>query len=328
MITCIALPSTPFADSHTHREGNLEYYLKSFDYGKKADQTWVAPSTEYLNSFSTVFDAFLASDYKRAHRLGQSIGYEIIEFVDTSRLPIETHYILQESVGPDSQNYKGAGIFVTKFSANTIAIQAPHPESDLYTEMQAIEIYLDSPAGFLFVAGSRRNSSTLSSPCDGKHVASDAVHNTHHSYYIAHQRLIEANPQTLVIQLHGFGASSLKTLQTQCQTPNDKLINLSEGIKHYSESNNEYFIDILAAKINQTGMAEACVFGQDTHTLGGTTNTTGRFSNGSLNPCTTNALESEHRFIHIEQSFPIRSSHRADINDQIRNAIETYFKNM
>ena len=324
LISCIALSGNSIAGSYAHQEGNLEHYLKAFDYGKKADQSWIVPSAEYLASLGTVFDAYLASDYKKAHRLSQSIGHEIIEFVDTSRIPIETHYILQEKAKLGSANYKGAGIYVTKSSAKPVAIQAPHPQSDLYTELQAIELYLDSPAGFLFIAGSRRNSSSLSNACSGKYFASDAVHNTNHSYYIAHQRLIESNPQTLVIQLHGFGTTSLKKLQTQCRTNNDKLVNLSEGLKYYSDSNNDYFIDSLAGEINQAGVAKACIYGEDTRSLGGTTNTTGRFSNNSVDACTSNAFQSGHRFIHVEQSFPVRSSYRAEINDQIRDAIERY----
>ncbi len=185
LMSCVALSCNSIAGSYTYQEGNLEHYLKAFDYGKKADQSWVMPSTEYLTSFGTVFAAYLASDYQSAHRLGRFISHKIIEFADTSRMPIETHYILQEKAKLGSVNYKGAGIFVTNSSAKPVAIQAPHPKSDLYTELQAIELYLDSQAGFLFIAGTRRNSSALSNACSGKYFASDAVHNIHHSYYIA-----------------------------------------------------------------------------------------------------------------------------------------------
>jgi len=324
LINCIALSCNSIAGSYAHQEGNLEHYLKAFDYGKKADRSWIVPSAEYLAAFGTVFEAYLTSDFKSAHRLGGSIGLKIIQFVDTSRTPIETHYILLEKTKPGSANYKGAGVYVIKSSAKPVAIQAPHPQSDLYTELQAIELYLDSLAGFLFIAGSMRNSSTLSNACSGKYFASDAVHNTNHSYYIAHQRLIESNPQILVIQLHGFGATSLKKLQTQCQTSNNNLVNLSEGLKYYSASNNHYFIDSLASEINQAGVANACIYGEDTRSLGGTTNTTGRFSNNSVDACTNNAVQSSHRFIHVEQSFPVRSSHRTQINNQIIDAIERY----
>lgn len=307
------------------RKGNLEQYLKAIDYGKKADHSWIEPSARYLEKFSDVIEAFVGSKFKRAHRLSGRIGYQVIKFVDTSRLPESTHYILKELDRLGSSSYKGAGIFVAKTTGKPIAIQAPHPQSDLYTELQAIELYLQSPAQYLFIAGSRRNSSTASSTCSGSFFASDAVHNTQHTYYAAHQTLAESNPEIIFLQLHGFGSSSLKKLQNQCQTNNDKLINLSPGRKYYPGGQTTNFIDVLYASINQAAQSKACMYGADTRSLGGTTNTTGRFSNHSAAACTDNAPEISHQFIHIEQSFPVRASYHSLINDQILDAIDEYY---
>ena len=313
------------ANNIPQQKGNLEQYLKAIDYGKKADHSWVDPSARHLEKFSGVMEAFVRSNFNRAHRLSGKIGYRVIEFVDTSRSPERSHYILQELDALGSSSYKGAGIFVAKTTGKPIAIEAPHPQSDLYTELQAIELYMQSPAQYLFIAGSRRNSSTASSACSGSFFTSDAVHNTQHTFYVAHQALAESNPETLFLQLHGFGSSSLDKLQTQCQTNNDKLINLSPGKKYFPDGQATNFIDVLSASINQAGQSEACVYGSNTRSLGGTTNTTGRFSNHSADACTENATEISHQFIHIEQSFPVRASYRSLVNDQILDAIESFY---
>ncbi len=328
LLLALILITPSISQALPHQEGNLEHYLKAIDYGKRADQSWTKPSAKFLQTFADVFEAFLDSNYKRAHRLGKKIGYQVIEFVDNGHSPVETHYMLQEKTLIGSPSYKGAGIFVTKTAGKPIAIEAPHPQSDLYTELQAIELYIRSPSRFLFIAGSRRNSSTSSSACSGNYFASDAVHNTMHTYFVAHKQLAEFNPETLFLQLHGFGSSSLTKLQTQCQTSNENIINLSPGLKYYPNGQSINFIDVLAASVNNAGQTKACIYGRDTGSLGGTTNTTGRFSNHSDNACTEKATQFSDQFIHIEQSFPVRASYGSLVNDQILDAIEKYYENL
>jgi hypothetical protein len=70
---------------------------------------------------------------------------------------------------------------------------------------------------------------------------------------------------------------------------------------------------------------KACVFGNDTSSLGGTTNTTGRFTNGSTEPCLNDAAVSSMRFVHVEQSYQVRSGFRDSMSMHLRSAINDYF---
>ena len=80
----------------------------------------------------------------------------------------------------------------------------------------------------------------------------------------------------------------------------------------------------LEAQIDGDGLADACIYGRDTKSLGGTTNTHGRHTNGSVDACTTNAENSGHRWIHLEQSYEIRSAHRAEFNQSIIRALDAW----
>ncbi len=312
------------ADSMSTQEGNLEQYLKNIGYGSSKDGSWVQPSQQYLDTFSSVFELFATEYFQQAHQLGVNIGVEVVQFNDINP-SIGTHYILRETAALGQSSFIGVGTYVMRQSGHPVMIQAPHPKSDLYTELQAIELYLSSPSKFLALAGTRRNSSELYSECSGKYYESDASHNTHHTFFNAHEVIGTLDPDTVFIQLHGFGSSSLSKLQRQCSTDNDVLVNISVGKKYFPNSNSVNFIDLLETHINSDNLAYACIYGSDTKSLGGTTNTTGRFTNHSTDPCNKNATSASHRFIHIEQSYKLRSSHRQSVNDYYIKAINDYF---
>ena len=326
----ILTTSISVADTLIHQQGHLEYYLKTIDYGSENDGIWKVPDTDYLTTFGNVYEYFISGDYEQAQQLGNTIGYQVIKFTDLASSPAQTHYILQEFQAITSPDYMGAGIYVTRPSGDSVVIEAPHPQSDLYTELQAIELYLKSSARFLAIAGARRNSVDTITEYSGNYYASDAVHNTQHTYFVAHERSNQLMPETIFVQLHGFGASTLSTLQSQCGTGNDALINLSEGLQYKSKPKHKlhttHFIDLLANQVNIGGMMQVCLYGYDTTHLGGITNTTGRLTNDSSDPSLINAKKSSHQFIHIEQSFPVRSIHRKTINASIRKTIALYFQ--
>jgi len=307
--------------------GNLMIELKSIDYGDKDDNSWKQPSQITQATFSDVMDAFLAEDFSTAEVLALSIGYEIVKFKDTSSKPAQTHYILREKNPLPSALFIGGGTYVLNPAGANVAVQAPHPISDSFTGTQAIETYLTSQSRLLFLAGTRRDNSTEISQCtDGHYRKSDASHYTEQLFYIAHSRASDADPSLVFVQLHGFGSTSLTKLQNQCDTTNDKLINLSEGVNYSSDLSGNTFMQILRRKTNEDGVIQACVYGNETSSLGATWTTTGRYSNNSPDPCLDNAESSSERFIHIEQSYRVRSNYRMAIADLISAAIAEYFQ--
>lgn len=306
--------------------GDLLTELNSTDYGDKDDNSWQQPHPSTLTNFGDVIDAFLNEDFNRADFLANEVGYEIVEYNDTERTPVKTYYVLREINEYPSALFVGGGTYVLNPQGSNVAIQAPHPITDAFTSQQAIETFLSSQSRLLFLAGVRRDSSTSLSECTGDHYRkSDASHSTGLLFYTAHTHASDFYPELIFIQFHGFGKSSLKKLQNQCGSNNNKLVNLSEGVKYQSNPAGNSFMQILQRNINDDGVFEACVYGNDTKSLGATWTTTGRYSNHSADPCHSSASTSSQRFIHVEQSYRIRSRYRALMANYLADTINEYF---
>jgi len=323
MLTLCSLP----ASALTELSGDLEAHLKAIDYGDKYDNSWVKPSAQQQTSFEKVITAFIAGSYTQAHDLAMGIGYQVTKFTNVSHSTSDVHYILSEKSPLPSSAFIGGGTFVAFPSGLNAVLQAPHPMKDSFTASQAIETYLDVKPALLMLAGTRRDSSTAKSTCtDGRYADSDVSHQTQSLFYTAHTAVSDYNHATVFIQFHGFGSSSLSKLQSQCQSQNSKLINLSEGI-HYPTSQNEFSImQILRGRVESGNIIKACVYGNDTSSLGGTWNVQARYTNGSADACLNNATISSKRFVHLEQSYQVRKNHRAKMSRYIHEAITEYFQ--
>lgn len=304
--------------------GSLEQTLKDIDYGFAGDERWVEPTADQETNFRAMVSAFLADDYGMAADFGNSIAYDVVEFSDTDTQPITIHYLLVGQQKLNQTAFLGWGIYAKNPNGRDLLIEAPHPRTDLHTESQAIELYLEASAGLLSIAGTRRDSSTELSSCSGNFPKSDAAHHTLHPFQYFHEEVNDASDATVFLQLHGFGSSSLKSLKKQCRSKNDRLVNLSEGINYRPSKKGQSFMLTLEAQINSDKLADACIYGRDTKKLGGTTNTNGRYTNNSANVCSSSADESSHRWVHMEQSYELRSEHRAELNQSIIRALDAW----
>lgn len=304
--------------------GSLEQTLKAIGYGTAGDEQWVEPTAAQEVSFRAMVSAFLAGDYAQAASFGNDIAYDVIEYTDTDVVPATVHYLLMGQSKINQAGFRGWGLYARNPGGRDLLIQAPHPRTDLYTERQAIELYLASSAGLLSIAGTRRDSTAELSTCSGSYPKSDAAHHTLHPFQYFHEAVNDASVSTAFLELHGFGSGSLNKLKKQCRSGNDKLVNLSEGVNYRPGKKDSSLMLTLEAQIDGDGLAEACVYGRDTKSLGGTTNTHGRYTNGSVDVCTTNAESSEHRWIHLEQSYEVRSAYRAELNQSIIRALDAW----
>lgn len=304
--------------------GNLESFLNSIDYGAKYAADWKEPSAETMAQYRLAVDYFLNGQYQFAHEYATPIGFEVIEFTHGSGKKAKVHYLLWETAQLPSSQFIGGGTLVTYPQGLNMVIQAPHPKSDLNTGIQATNTYIKSEARYLMLPGTRRNNSIAVSDCDPSYPESDASHNDKQLFYVAHQALTDHTSDPVFVQLHGFGSSSLGTLQNQCDSGNDRLVNLSEGVGNPLADSGS-FMRLLQAKINAGGIIEACIYGEDTNYLGATKTTTGRYTNGSSNVCALSATQSSGRFVHVEQSYKVRSENRSDMQQYITDAAAEYF---
>lgn len=304
--------------------GNLESFLNGIDYGAKYSADWQEPSEGTMTTYALVVDRFLAGDFAGAHDLGAGIGFEVIEFTHGSGKKSRVHYLLWETNQLPSPDFIGGGTLVMYPQGSNVVIQAPHPKSDLNTGIQASNTYIKSGAKYLMLPGTRRDNAITFQSCQISYRDSDASHNDHQLFHVAHQQLTDHPSAPVFVQLHGFGSSSLSTLQDQCNTSTDRLVNLSEWVGNPLPDSGS-FLHLLQQKINAGGVIEACVYGEDTNYLGATKTTTGRYTNGSADVCGLPATQSSGRFVHVEQSYKVRSEHRDDMQRYITDAADEYF---
>ncbi len=325
LFTCCLLASSIFSSVQavTAEAGDLKSYLKQINYGHTGDNRWLEPDDLRMGQFKAVFEHFLAGSYDAAAKGAEVLGYEVVEYTDLASGVV--HYLLRETSPADGILFTGGGTYVLTPTGSNVVLQVPHPKFDSKTVDQGIETYLAVDARLLMMAGTRRDSSTTQSPCtDGRYAASDVAHQTQSLFYAAHQVAADADSATVFVQFHGFGRSTLSKLKTQCGSSNNKLINLSEGIGHATDPDEMSLMQILQRKVRAGGIIDACVYGNDTSSLGGTWNVQGRYTNSSVDACVSNANVSSKRFLHLEQSHDVRFRHRGDMSDYLGQALDEY----
>jgi hypothetical protein len=315
-------------------QGDLEIFLTSIAYGEAEDGRWRFPPLEKRNLVRTALEQLLASQISLAAQTAQSAGFALIKYTDPVR---GLYYVLRDP--PITGNISPGGTYVWRPSAAFAAVvEVPHPADDARTHLQGIELFLDAGAELLLLAGTSRRSDATLSPCDDA-VAddfrrSDAAHAVKHLFHVAHEVAEDVLDGPLFLQLHGFGSEGYDDLVAQCGSGAsgtlDLLVNISDGFRDTSASGAGAppagsFARTLAETIAAEGTIRACLYNDDTSIYGGTSNAQGRYTNGSVDACTEHAPESQGRFLHLEQSYDVRTHRRDLMNALITQALAHYF---
>ena len=104
----------------------------------------------------------LLDDYQTASDSVNQLGYELVNFTDTTFQPTRTYYILRAA----STNQWGTYVYYPDY-CRSVVIQSPHAKKDANTGHQGIHVFKKTDALFYMVSGTHRcNSSSLSS-CTG-----------------------------------------------------------------------------------------------------------------------------------------------------------------
>jgi len=317
--------------------GSLISYLNAIEYGSIDDNQFQVPSPTELSQFENVISLILGSNYQQANTSAHNIGYEIVNYNDTDSG--KNYYILREQSPIPSANTMAGGYYLFNPGAiYNVAIHVPHPQHDTNTDLEGIALFLNTDVKYLFLAGSHRRSSTTVSSCQNTndYRMSDPVHNIEHYFYIAHKALEDFDDTHHVIELHGFGTSYLDQLNDQCDaTDNSHLIQLSET-RSDLDAGTDSLMHSLESIVNSELHIAACIYSTVLDTgaddlygtsLGATLNTPGRYTNGSTDTCNTPALNDNntHRYLHIEQSYNVRSQDRDLMINYINQSLIEYF---
>ncbi|MFT7232619.1 MAG: hypothetical protein ACI8TA_001835 [Cyclobacteriaceae bacterium] len=278
-------------------EGNLSDYisLKISVLPSSEGNIYLDPTNGQKEAWKDAMNLVLESDLASANTIFNGLGYRIVEFLDTST---NSKYAVIERKST-SENHWGIYIISQNACRGNVVIQCPHPVFDTNTGLQGIFTFLELDAKALFVGGTHRCNSSSVSSCSGTTSAcgingpfriSDQAHNSDGVFQKMTEILIEANSNTVFIQMHGFGKQS-----------GDPNAILSNGTRITPQK--DYIGELIAEmKIDDPTLTfRIAHIDLSWDRLLAFTNTQGRLINGSIDPCRSGASDSQGNFIHIEQ---------------------------
>ena len=340
ILTLLSCLSLNVSASLSTENGDLQSYLSAIEFGSENDGVFKIPGTQQLTDFESVVSLIMQAEYDQASVLAASVAYELVAYTDT--ITAKLFYVLREINPYPSAQANGGGIYVFQpLATYNVAIHAPHPRFDTNTNRSAISAFFASNARYFLMAGSHRRSHPDPSSCQNfsDYRPSDAIHNTAHFFYAAHKAMEDFDKSIHYMELHGFSSDSLAVIASQCDTGgNENVVNLSETLSD-DQVDDFSLMHTLESVIDTSSEIKACIYstildaGPDdkyTQYLGGSTNTTARYTNGSPSVCDQGALTADNsrRYIHIEQSRGIRLSaqNRELMASYIQQAIHDYFE--
>lgn len=278
--------------------------------------SFVPASMQRQADWQDVLALAFAGDWDATFAAADPLGYEVVEFLDTSS--DQTFFLLRERFIPGEPGFTGMGTYVFYEGPGVreaLILQVPHPIFDSNTlEQGALAAPLVRPR-LLMIAGTHRNNHPDESGCDGtqsngdQYRISDVAHHPDNLFHATHVWLTSQLPAAIAIQLHGFccpGSGSYASLHDDCV--------LSNGFNAPPPADD--FTQLWRARIDAQNflaggidLTTAAVFGDDANVLGATTNLQGRISNGVTlgSECSTPAGGASGRFIHIEQDPDVRA---------------------
>ncbi len=322
-LLCVVAITTVFAQ--INMSGNIETHVDSLinamPTGSAADSNkYQIPSILDLATWSNTITKIAEGNYSAANDSASTIAYRIVKFTHTSSSPAITYYILEKTAA--SINYWGTFVYNPSPKRGKLFIQSPHPLYDSNTGQQGILIFRNVGARAFYVSGTHRCNSTTNTTCagttdvcGGNYKVSDQAHVVNGPLYQATVTMNSTISQMIVIQNHGFGKDIgdpdviMGNGRTTAPTGTDWLVNVRDELALIDNT--------LEFKVAHIDLAWT--------SLTGTTNTQGRFINGSANPCNSSPSSANGRFLHIEQALTGLRNNNTN-RKKLSDAIEATFE--
>ncbi|MFZ4619341.1 MAG: peptidoglycan DD-metalloendopeptidase family protein [Bacteroidota bacterium] len=319
MMLLFVLVSAPVSAQVT-MSGNIETHVDSLvdamPTGAAADTNkYQVPSATALAAWGHCIEQIASGNYSAAQDTAATFSYRIVKFTHTSSSPNVVYYLLEKTAA--GTNYWGMFAYNPSPKRGKLFIQSPHPLYDSNTGQQGIMIFHNNGARAFYVSGTHRCNSTTNTTCDGTtdvcggdYKMSDQAHVVNGPLHQATVTMSTVISQMIVIQNHGFGKDT-----------GDPDVIMGNG-KTTAPTGTDY-LDLVRdnlSSIDPTLVFKLAHVDTDWTTLTGTTNTQGRFINGSVNPCGTSPSSANGRFLHIEQALTgLRNSstNRKKLSDAI-----------
>jgi len=256
---------------------------------RRGSEGFVPPTSDELDRWRSVVEALIDSDTTAVDaQLAEHFpSYALVRFTEAGTG--QRYYLLQETPSVE----KGWGsVLVRPAPERNLAIHAPHPVFDLDTHREGVDVFQQTGARVLLLAGTHRCANQAVSPCDGtssvcgdgRYHISDMAHVVSAPFQATHAVFTARFPDMVSLSLHGNGSAD-------CET-----VFLSNG----TDAAMQPALQALQEALSQQGVRVG-VPGRSSCALVGSTNVQGRLTNGSAQPCTEAAATATGNFIHVEQ---------------------------
>ena len=280
--------------------GDIESYLGNViaTMVGSSGNNYSQPSSNDLILWGDSVTALINGDISLARDYADSVNYQVVEYTDTTVVPSQLHYVLEEKSG--QSNYWGTYVFNLSACRQGLVLQSPHPKYDFNTGYEAVFCYKRLSAKAIFLSGTHRCNHSASSTCSGTTSScggssqpfkiSDMAHNAVTAFQKTTEALDSLINNSVFIQLHGFSKQS-----------SDPYVIISNGtrdtpITDYATLIKDGLVladNSLTFKIAHTDLTWTRLIGFS--------NTQGRLLNNSSSPCNIAASVTSGKFVHIEQ---------------------------
>jgi len=233
------------------RSGSLSALVEAFTRGipGRGSGAYASPAAGESEQLGRAFTALEHGNPGQAARDADGLGYDVVRLEDPAR---GRFLILRERAGAVQRRHWG--LFVHRLDARSqVAIEVPHPRSDIASELVGLELYSYLRARNLLIAGAHRRAN----PDEG-----DVAHDPYSPFAAVSRSSVR--PGIVVVQPHGFD-------EHRASRSGYGEVVLSSG-----ERRPRAIVERVAAALGRTGI-DVCVFGAGRcRDLGATTNVEGQ----------------------------------------------------
>lgn len=288
------------------QKGSLRTWLGQTSVTAPGSEGFREPSGTQLAAFERAFRALLSTGPSSERVLDFSqLGFALSSYSD------------EDSGGgwlvlSDTRSGRGGGTFIVNLApARDLWLETPHAGSDEGTLRQGAEQLVALGARALLITGSHRCAGATVSPCSGStgvcgspgYRVSDVAHHANNFFTAAHRALRDTYPDGIAVSVHGMESDEEgpEAAVVSDGTARDRARSLSVRLR-----------DALNQRLPAGARrAFSCNAPDDSgkhRALCGTTNVQGRIDNGAGDACYTDAPTASDRFLHLEQTAPLRGT--------------------
>jgi hypothetical protein len=288
------------------QKGSLRTWLRRVPITAPRSEGFDEPRGTELAAFERAFGALLSSG-PSAERVADfdQLGYALSTFRDEDS---GNGWLVLS----DTRQGRGGGTFIVNLSpARDLWLETPHADSDEGTLRQGAEQVVALGARALLITGANRCAGAARSPCSGSTTmcgdsgqrVSDAAHYANNFFTAAHRALRDTYPDGIAVSVHGMDVAEdgPEAAVVSDGTAEDRASSLSVRLR-----------DALNQHLPRGARrAFSCNAPDDSgkhRTLCGTTNVQGRIDNGAGDACHAEAPSASDRFLHLEQTSPLRGT--------------------